>query len=163
MDEDSAGGHTLSADPLCDGPGLAQDHLRPVLTARSDLVRVSVRRHHDSRRDTSALSRPAERLPVVARARRDHAPRALLLRQERDLVPRAAGLEGACELLVLDLEPKTHALVRDLEGDQGSPGDHALKARRGVTDLDVCAGLCHRGEDSGSTARADAVNMGARP
>ena len=72
--------------------------------------------------------------------------------EERDLVPRPARLERARHLLILQLQPEPHALVRDLKGDERGPRDDALEARHGFADLNVCASLSHLREDSGSTA-----------
>ena len=78
--------------------------LGAVVARRLDLRHRRVLRHEDARVRADLARRPRDRLPVVAGARRDDAGRALLGRQRRDPVVRAADLERAGALEVLRLE-----------------------------------------------------------
>ena len=64
----------------------------------------AVRRHEDRRRHAEVLRRVRDAEPVIAGRRRDDAASAHVGRQRREHVERAAQLERAGRLLVLELE-----------------------------------------------------------
>jgi hypothetical protein len=110
--------------------GAGHDGLRAVVLARLDLRHRRVLRDVDGRGRTELAGRPRDRLAVIARARGDDARRALVRRQRRQLVDRAAHLERACALQVLRLQQHlaAHAprerlreVDRRLFGDAGEP------------------------------------------
>ncbi len=117
-----------------------EDDLGAVIAAGLDLVRVRVRRHDDRRRHSSALRRPRERLAVVARARAHDAGAALGRRELRDLIPRAARLEGTCLLATLELRAQLDARIvggAALDRDDRRPAHDSRQTRRGFGDADV--------------------------
>ena len=78
--------------------------LASVGARRLDLRHRRVLGHEDRGGDARLPRGPGDRLPVVAGARGHDARRALLRRERRDRVVRAADLEGARALEVLGLE-----------------------------------------------------------
>ena len=86
--------------------------------AIADLNERRVFRHHDRRRNAEQFSLVGERLGVIARGGRDHAAFLLVGRQLRESVARAAFLETAGALQVVELAENFH------------PGDLAQRNRR---------------------------------
>jgi hypothetical protein len=70
-----------------------------------DFDRGRRHRHHDARANSALPRRERDPLGVIARRGRDHAARRALRWQQRDLVVRAAQLEGEDRLEVFSLEP----------------------------------------------------------
>jgi len=81
-----------------------EHHGRAVDLGVADLGVRRAFRHHDQRGDAEARGVVGDRLGVVARAHRDHPAAALGRVERKELVQRAALLEGGGELLVLELE-----------------------------------------------------------
>ena len=112
-----------------------RDHLSAQPPDRRDLgLRSRVRK--DDRAAHAELARPpGDALRHVARARGPHAVLELLRRGEQERVPRAAQLEGADRLEVLELEVDLRRGLVELEADERSADDRAGQALAGGLDL----------------------------
>ena len=87
------------------GQGFAVQHdLGTPCGGAGDLGRRGVTRHHDGGGDAQQLRVPRHRLGVVAGRHRDHAARALGRGQQRQAVGRAALLERAGDLQIVELQ-----------------------------------------------------------
>ena len=101
--------------------GAVQDDLRAEAARGRDLDQRRGLRHDDGGADAEPRRVEGDALRVVAGAGGDHAARALLRRELQQPVQRAALLEGAGALQVLELEidrmaGKLGEIVRDLAG-----------------------------------------------
>ena len=109
--------------------------------------------HHDHRAHAQPRGVVGDALGVVARAHRDHAAAALLLAQRQQLVERAALLERAGELQVLELEPdlgtgevRQRAAVKDRRSldrarDAHCGGLHVLECDGSHVRLNACMNI----------------------
>ena len=121
--------------------GRALEHDLGAVAARGQELRHRhAQRHEDRRRDAELLRGEGHALRVVARRRGDDSARALLGRETRESVGRAADLEGAGALEVLELEVHRHAeevgevlrhVERGARDDTGEEGGGILELREG--------------------------------
>ena len=127
----------------------SQHHVRAVAAGGQELGHRDAERHEDRRVDAESLRRERDPLGVVAGRRRDDPAGTLLLGQAREPVRRAADLERAGALQVLELEVHRHAehLGEGLRLLERRVRDHARQYGR--RPLELFQGGDGRGETHG--------------